>query len=276
MRNVLVTGANGGIGNALAQDLAANGYCVFAAARSPEKIPRVTPSTAGAIHYIQLDICDQASVDSAIDHINQHGGVDVLVNNAGYGQMGALLDMSIETLQQQFDVNLFAQLRLIQAVSQGMIQRNRGRIVNIGSVSGVTATPFAGAYCASKAALHLLSDSLRMELAPFGIDVVIVQPGAIQSSFGDAASAELNVGSNSSHYKAAEQGIRQRAVESQNEKSTPAAEFAEIFRKKVLADNCATVVRIGSGSNTIPALKRVVPDRLLDRVMIKKFGLSKL
>jgi NAD(P)-dependent dehydrogenase (short-subunit alcohol dehydrogenase family) len=190
--------------------------------------------------------------------------------------MGALLDMPIASLAQQFEVNLFAQLRLIQAVSPAMIQRKKGRIVNIGSVSGITATPFAGAYCASKAALHLMSDSLRMELAPFGIDVVIVQPGAIRSSFGEAASSELTLGPDNSHYKAAEQGIRQRAVESQNEKSTPAAEFAETFRRKVLADRCPSVVRIGSGSTSLPALKRWLPSELLDRAMIKRFGLSKI
>ncbi|MFT7126710.1 MAG: short-subunit dehydrogenase [Pseudoalteromonas tetraodonis] len=276
MTNILITGANGGIGSALVAELAKHSYTVFAAARNPDNIPSFNADAEANVQRIALDICDQSSVDTAIKTMDLQGGVDVLVNNAGYGQMGALLDMPIASLAHQFEVNLFAQLRLIQTVSHAMIQRKKGRIVNIGSVSGITATPFAGAYCASKAALHLMSDSLRMELAPFGIDVVIVQPGAIRSSFGKAASSELKLGPDSSHYKAAEQGIRQRAVESQNERSTPAAEFAEIFRRKVLADSCPSVVRIGSGSTLLPALKRWLPTKLLDRAMIKRFGLSKI
>lgn len=276
MKNVLVTGANGGIGSALVGELARHGYKVFAAARNPDAIPAFASDCEANIQRIPLDICNQTSVDAAITEIDSLGGVDILINNAGYGQMGALLDMPIETLERQFNVNLFAQLRLIQAASSAMIERGNGRIVNVGSVSGIAATPFAGAYCASKAALHLMSDSLRMELAPLGVDVVIVQPGAIRSNFGDKASSELTLGNDSSHYKSAEDGVRQRAVESQNDKSTSAEEFAAIFRKKVLAENCQAVVRIGSGSTALPALKRWLPTRILDKAMVKRFGLSKV
>ena len=133
---------------------------------------------------------DEASIDALMRRLEDDGvTVETLVNNAGYGAMGPLAELPLDELRLQFETNVFALVAMIQAVVPGMAARGSGRIVNIGSVSGVLPTPFSGAYSASKAAVHALSDALRPELAPFGIHVVTVQPGAIRSQFGATASA---------------------------------------------------------------------------------------
>ncbi|MGC4059403.1 MAG: SDR family NAD(P)-dependent oxidoreductase [Aquabacterium sp.] len=145
-----------------------------------------------------LDVTQAEDIARVLGQLKAAGlSVGMLVNNAGYGAMGPLLDIPDAQWQRQFDVNVFAPMALTRAVLPDMIGRRRGTVVNISSVSGVMPTPFAGAYCASKAALNTLSDSLRMELRPLGIDVVTVQPGGIQSSFGDRAADEVNMAADS-------------------------------------------------------------------------------
>jgi short-subunit dehydrogenase len=202
--------------------------------------------------------------------------VDVLVNNAGYGAMGPLVELPLDELRRQFETNVFAVVALVQAAVPGMVARGGGRIVNIGSVSGVMPTPFSAAYCATKAAVHALSDSLRVELAPFGISVITVQPGGIRSQFGATASAGVAGRREAiSLYAPVADAIAARANASQ-QGATPTGEFARRMVDAVLADRPRAVVRIGHGSRLMPLLKRWLSDRQLDRQLAKRFRLDAL
>lgn len=172
MPNVLITGCSSGIGRALADAFKSAGFNVWASARRPED---VTALAAAGFNAVELDVNDSAALQRLAEQL---GELDVLVNNAGYGAMGPLLDGGTEAMQRQFETNVFALVGVTQALFPAL-RRSKGLVVNIGSVSGVLVTPFAGAYCASKAAVHALSDALRMELAPFGIRVMEVQPAPL-------------------------------------------------------------------------------------------------
>ncbi|WP_260159042.1 oxidoreductase [Levilactobacillus brevis] len=185
----LVTGASSGIGNAIARSLHRNGVQVYAGAR---RVSRMNDLDDLGITTLALDVTDPASVEHVVDRIvGETGRVDILVNNAGYGLMGALEDVPMDQAQAQFDVNLFGAARLIQSVLPMMRQQHSGRIINITSVDGKIAQPLASWYVASKFALEGLSDALRLELFPLGIDTVVIEPGAIQSEWADIATNHL-------------------------------------------------------------------------------------
>ena len=186
---VLISGCSSGIGLALCREFTLRGCKVFATARKPEAIDYLKEECA---EITALDVTDQKSIDACVaEVIAKAGRIDVLVNNAGYALIGPVIDLSMDDLRLQFETNVIGLTALTKAVAPHMIKQHSGVIVNISSVSGICATPFAGAYCASKAAVNLLSDSLRAELAPFGISVVTVQPGAIKSGFGNAAAKSI-------------------------------------------------------------------------------------
>ena len=183
----LITGCSSGIGRALAEAFQQAGYQVWATARKAEDLAALS---AAGFHAVQLDVNDGLALGQLAERLKtEAGGLDVLINNAGYGAMGPLLDGGVEAMRKQFETNVFALIGVTRALFP-LLRQNKGLVVNIGSVSGVLVTPFAGAYCASKAAVHALTDALRLELAPFSIEVMEVQPGAIASSFGANASQQ--------------------------------------------------------------------------------------
>jgi NAD(P)-dependent dehydrogenase (short-subunit alcohol dehydrogenase family) len=184
-RSVLITGCSTGIGRATALHLASRGFAVYATARRPETLEEL--GRAGC-RTLRLDVTDEVSMQAALDAVERDGGiVDVLVNNAGYGLEGPVEELSLDEIRAQFETNLFGPTRLTQMVLPAMRERRRGRIINISSVGGRITTPGAGAYHASKHALEALSDALRFELRGFGVDVVVVEPGAIRSRWVDTA-----------------------------------------------------------------------------------------
>ncbi len=155
----------------------------MATARRTEALNDLQPALK-----LSLDVTRPDSVNDAVAHtLQQFGRIDVLVNNAGYALRGALEEVSDEQVQQMFDVNVFGVLRMIRAVAPHMRKQRAGRIVNISSIAGKLSTPVNGTYSATKFALEALSDALRLELAPFGIQVVVVEPGAIKTHFDDTA-----------------------------------------------------------------------------------------
>lgn len=269
---VLITGCASGIGKALAQAFHAQGHRVCATAR---QVDALADLAAAGMLTRQLDVTVQADIDALLAQLAQEGcHVDTLVNNAGYGAMGPLMDVSMAEWRKQFDVNVFAPMALTRAVLPGMVARGAGCIVNISSVSGVMSTPFAGAYCASKAAVNALSDTLRMELAPLGIRVVTVQPGGIESGFGQAAGNTVRL-EPGSPYERIREAVMGRAHESQ-QGATPAAVFAQDMVRAVFQPTCPPVLRLGNKSRLLPALKKWLPEPLLDKVLSKKFGLNQL
>ncbi|WP_210014188.1 MULTISPECIES: SDR family oxidoreductase [Pseudomonas] len=269
---VLITGCSSGIGRALADSFKSAGYDVWATARKADDV--ATLIKAG-FSSRQLDVNHEDALVRLADAIETaHGGLDILINNAGYGAMGPLLDGGVEAMQRQFETNVFALIGVTRALFP-LLRRNRGLVVNIGSVSGVLVTPFAGAYCASKAAVHALSDALRLELAPFGIGVMEVQPGAIASSFASNAGreAEQVLAQDSPWWPLREQ-VRARARASQD-RPTPASAFAQGLLKAVQQRTPPDLLRLGNGSRALPLLAGVLPKRLLEKVLKKRFGLDR-
>ncbi|PQA44802.1 SDR family oxidoreductase [Amnimonas aquatica] len=273
-RTVLITGCSTGIGRALALELHGRGLTVCATARRPETLAELH---AAGLRTYALDVCSPASIAALAEQLAADGLVpDALVNNAGYGAMGPLLELPSDELQRQFDTNVFALMAVTRAFVPGMIARRRGLVVNVGSVSGVLPTPFSGAYCATKAAVHALSDALRIELAPFGVDVLVVQPGGIESQFGATAGQGASERRGDlALYAPLAAAIDARAAASQ-QNATPAAEFARQLADAMQAGRPAPVVRIGHGSFIMPQLKRWLPTRVLDRVLARRFGLDRL
>ncbi|MDD5170449.1 MAG: SDR family NAD(P)-dependent oxidoreductase [Syntrophales bacterium] len=268
---VLISGCSSGIGLALAREFASRGCMVFATARRPEVIEQLKKEK---MEIAALDVTDLKSIETCVHEvIGQTGRIDVLVNNAGYMQMGPVIDLSKDDLMRQFETNVIGLATLTRAVAPHMIKRRCGLIVNISSVSGVCATPFAGAYCATKAAVNLLSDSLRMELAPFGITVATVQPGAIKSHIGEAATKSI-IQREDSVYWPLIGFIKARAVASQKSPTT-AEDFSRVLVDKLFRTKIPKLIRIGKESIHLPLLKKLPVD-LLDRLMSKNFGLDQL
>ncbi len=271
---VFITGCSSGIGLALATEFTRRGFTVVGTVRQPKQAERLK---AQGIFPQIMDVTDAEQVSAAIDQtLSEHGGIDVLINNAGYGLIGPLVEVPHEELVRQFETNVFAPMVLIRKVTSIMKERGSGMIVNIGSVSGVVTTPFAGAYCATKAALHALSDALRMELAPFGIKVVTVQPGAVQSQFGARAKQIVEkILRSDSWYAPIESKLLARADASQV-KAMPAETFAQKVVSQLIEKNPPPVIRLAPKSKLLPFLKSVFSVSRLDQIFSKKFGLKEL
>lgn len=269
---VLITGCGSGIGQALARAFHRSGHRVCATAR---RLDTLAPLAAEGLLTRPLDVTDAQAVQALLASLAQEGlAVGTLVNNAGYGAMGPMLDVPPEEWQRQFDVNLFAPMALTRAVVPGMVARRQGLIVNISSVSGVLTTPFAGPYCASKAAFNAASDALRMELAPLGIAVVTVQPGGIASAFGQNAANQVSLAADSP-YQAVREGVLARANESQSQ-AMPAEAFAQQVVAQLAQAEIPALIRLGEKSTLLPMMKRWLPTRWLDRILMKRFQLDRL
>lgn len=276
-KTVLITGCSSGIGRALTEEFLRHGYRVYAAARNTASLSNLT---SDRLIPLPMDVNNADDIQQAVNLIREGSGhLNCLINNAGYAAMGPVAELSDDALQQQFATNVFAPVALTKALlpllQAGQNEKHPAQVVNIGSVSGILTTPFSGAYCATKAALHALSDALRMELAPFNIQVITVQPGAIQSKFGDNSLANLgDLIQPDSLYAPLKTQIQARATASQDN-PTPAADFARELMAQLLSQP-DPVIRIGNGSRALPFMKRWIPLPLLDKILSKKFGLLTL
>jgi len=183
----IVTGSSSGIGFETSLALAREGYFTYATMRDTtksDKIKEITQKENLKINILELDVDNEKSVKSAIAQIlDQKQRIDVLVNNAGWGLWGCVEDVSIDEFKEQFETNFFSIIRLIQEVAPAMRKQGSGTIVNVSSVVGRIGFPASPAYISSKFALEGLSESLRFEFAPFGVDVIIIEPGVIKTNF---------------------------------------------------------------------------------------------
>jgi NAD(P)-dependent dehydrogenase (short-subunit alcohol dehydrogenase family) len=187
---VLITGCSSGIGRASAERLADRGFTVYATARRPQAIAGLE---ARGCRTMALDVTDEASMQAAVDAVTaEHGAVGALVNNAGYSQSGAVEAVPLDDVRRQFETNVFGLVRMCQLVLPGMRAQRQGRIVNVSSMGANFTFPGGGFYHATKYAVEAISDALRFEVAGFGIDVVIVQPGIIRTRFADAATDAIH------------------------------------------------------------------------------------
>ncbi|XP_044470430.1 short-chain dehydrogenase PC-15-like [Mangifera indica] len=232
---VLVTGsAKGGIGYEYCKAFAEQN-CHVVASDIPQRMNDMEELSSERIETIELDVTSDKSVSSAVEKIiSQYGHIDILINNAGIGSTGPLAELPLNTIRQAWEINTMGQLRLVQQVVPHMASRRSGSIVNIGSVVGRVATPWAGSYCASKAAVDAMSNTLRLELRPFGINVVLVLPGAIRSNLGSNNVERLR-NYDWKLYKDFTDSIAERAKASQGSKATDATVFARHVAKKVLS-----------------------------------------
>ncbi len=268
-RVVLVTGASSGIGEAAVLALLARGYRVHAAAR---RVERMAPlREAGAqIHF--LDLTDESSIHVLIENILQtEGRLDSLVNNAATAAYGSVEEVSLADARRQFEVNLFGLARLTQLVVPVMRAQRSGTIVNISSVGGRIHTPLGAWYHASKHALEGWSDSLRIETSPFGIRVVVIQPGAIDTEFGPNAIGPLLERSGSGPYRA----LAHRMAETTRRtfdsgKASPPALIADLIVKAIESPRPKTRYVAGHLARTIMATRKLLSDRLFD-ALIQKF-----
>jgi len=187
---VLITGCSSGIGRATAEHLAARGHIVYATAR---KVDAIADLEERGCRLMALDVTDEASMSAAVQAVEaEHGAVGALVNNAGYSQSGPIEEVPLQDVRRQFETNVFGLVRMCQLVLPGMRAQHSGRIVNVSSMGANFVFPGGGFYHATKYAVDAISDALRFEVKGFGIDVVIVQPGAIRTSFAEAATSALD------------------------------------------------------------------------------------
>ncbi len=268
---VLVTGCSTGIGRALVRELHAAGHRPFATARRLETIADLT---APGIETLRLDVRDPPSIALAVEAVIAHAGrLDVLVNNAGVNAFGPIVETPIERIRRVFETNVVGLLAVTQAVFPQMAEQRRGRIINIGSVVGLVPTPFAAAYCASKSAVHMLSEVLRMEAKPFGVDVVVVQPGGVKSSIADSGAEDIErFRSADSRYRRVYDGIRKRAYASQDN-PMPSEDFARELVRQAFATPPPRTVRLGTGAEFLPKLAAMPGDER-DALLSSNYGLD--
>ncbi len=196
---ILVTGASSGIGYDAALALAARGHKVYAAAR---RVERMGPLKAKGIEVVRMDVTDEASMAAGVETIlTKEGRIDVLVNNAGYGFFGAIETVPMDEARRQLEVNVFGLARLCQLVLPAMRKQGSGRIINTSSVAGRSVFYFGGWYHVSKYSVEAFSDALRMEMKPFGIDVSMIEPGAIKTDWGLIAADHLRESSAGTPYE---------------------------------------------------------------------------
>jgi NAD(P)-dependent dehydrogenase (short-subunit alcohol dehydrogenase family) len=266
---VLITGCSSGIGKATALAAAARGHRVYATARDPESLREL--AGGGRIRTLALDVTDTGSIGRAVASVLEEAGrLDVLVNNAGYGQYGAVEEVTAEEWRREFDVNLFGAVEVTRAVLPAMRQARSGTIVNVSSVAGKIAIPFAAPYCASKHALEAVSDALRVEVAPFSIHVVIIVAGPIATRFGERARASVarmleSPGPYSAFYRNAERAMD---TDFQAGKLPPEA-VARVIIKAIESERPKTRYRVTRMASVLIFLRRFLPDRFFDRRMQK-------
>ena len=272
---VLITGCSTGIGRATAERLRGAGHAVYATARNPETLADL--EAKGCVTLV-LDVTDEASMMAAVDRIEEEaGGIGALVNNAGYSQSGAIETVEMEAVRRQFETNVFGLIRMTQLVLPGMRKRGTGRIVNISSMGANFTFPGGGVYHATKYAVEAISDALRFEVAGFGIEVVVIQPGAIRTEFDKAAVASLDdAGSADDVYADFNRHVG-RATTDAYEKGPmkllggePDA-VAKVIEKAITVSRPRTRYRVTPSATLLITQSHLMPDRVWDRFVATQF-----
>jgi short-subunit dehydrogenase len=265
---VLITGASSGIGKETAILLAQQNYTVYAAAR---RIENMKDLVSHGIYPVELDLTkDESMLKTIGDILGKESRIDVLINNAGYGSYGALEDVSIEEAKRQFEVNVFGLARLTQLVLPTMRKQRSGKIINISSMGGKFGEPHGAWYHSTKYAVEGLSDSLRMELKQFNIDVILIEPGAIKSEWGGIAKENLlNVSGNTAYKNLAEKHANLIDRTYKMVGSEPIV-IAKSILRAISARRPKTRYAVGGGAKLILFFRRVLSDKLFDKVMLSQ------
>jgi len=264
---ILITGASAGIGKAAAKLLASNGHTVYGAARRLDKMQDLK---AAGVKLLEMDVTVEESMVKGVQEIlRNEKRIDVLVNNAGYGSYGALEEVPISEAKYQFEVNIFGLARLTQLVLPGMREQRSGTIINVSSIGGKLGEPHGVWYHATKFAVEGLSDSLRMELGQFGIDVVVIEPGAIKTEWAGIARENLKKVSGSGPYK--DLALKHVNLLERADTNTMADEpivVARAIEKAILAKRPKTRYAVGGGAKPILFIRSILSDRMFDRFFL--------
>ena len=274
---VLITGATDGLGKATALYLAERGYKVFAAGRSAEKRTRLDEMARQKklpLVTLEMDVCSDQSVQAGIARVLADGPIDVLVNNAGVGYMAVIEELKLEDLRRQFETNLFGVLRVTQAVLPGMRERRSGRIIMLSSVAGLVSPPTYGAYSSSKHALEGLSNALRLELFPFNVQVVLIEPGYIVTNFQQTAKelAEPYVESaKTSPYEKIYSGAWAGAKEGRDRSKSTPEDCARVILRAIESPNPRPRYGVTALATLVKWAKRIASDRMVDAFLRRKY-----
>jgi NAD(P)-dependent dehydrogenase (short-subunit alcohol dehydrogenase family) len=279
-KTVLITGATDGLGKAAALLLAQRGYWVFAAGRSKEKrwqLDKLARDRNLKLQTLDMDVCDDESVKSGVATvIGKTGGLDVLVNNAGIIYVATVEDTLMEDWRRQFETNVFGVVRVTQAVLPHMRARRRGRILMMSSVSGIVTPPTHGPYSSSKHAIEGLSNALRLEMYPFGVDVVLIEPGYIVTNLQNIAAElmepyaeKITAGPYARIYSGAFAGASSARKKS---KTTP-EDCARVMLDAIEAPSPRPRYGVTSLARTVKWAKRLLPDSTMDAILRRRYGI---
>lgn len=270
---VLITGCSTGIGRATAIALAKQGWTVYATARRAGSVADLAEQ---GCKVLALDVCDEASMQAAVQQVEAaEGAVGVLINNAGYGSEGPVEEVPMEEVRRQFETNVFGLLRLTQLALPGMRRQRWGRVVNLSSMGGRMTLPGGGIYHATKYAIEAISDALRFEVHGFGVDVIVVEPGAIKTEFGNTAIARVDALGGSDDYAGFRDALKQNI---RNAYEGPMAAFAvgpeavaRVIERAISSSRPRTRYVITAGAKMLIGLRGWLPDRTFDAFLRTQF-----
>jgi NAD(P)-dependent dehydrogenase (short-subunit alcohol dehydrogenase family) len=276
---ILITGCSSGIGRASAVALHEAGLTVYASARRVESL--VDLSERG-VRTLALDVTDEQSMRAAVDTIESDtGAVGVLVNNAGYGLYGSVEQLPMSDIRRQFETNFFGLVRLTQLVLPGMRRAGGGRILNVSSMGGRTTLPGGAFYHASKHAVESFSDALRMEVRPFAIDVVLIEPGPVRTPWNDVAASSVAIADQGIDGPDPYEGYKSAVAASFASVTTgpmvrfgsSAEDVAKVITKAITIRRPRTRYLINPIARSLVGMKRWLPDRVHDAVLRRQYGL---
>jgi NAD(P)-dependent dehydrogenase (short-subunit alcohol dehydrogenase family) len=281
-KTVLITGGTDGLGKAAALLLARRHYQVFAAGRSTQKreeLERQAHEERLPLHTIEMDVCDDASVQIGVELVLEKGGaIDVLINNAGVGYMGVVEELRLSDFRRQFETNVFGVVRVTKAILPHMRTRRSGRILMMSSAAGLASPPTYGAYSASKHAIEGLSNALRLEMYPFGVEVILIEPGYISTNFQQTAKelAQPYVEKVAqSPYARVYSGTWTGSDSSRKTSKTTAEDCALVMLEAIEAKHPKARYPVTSLAKKLAFGKRILPDSVFDAVMRKRFNITR-
>ncbi len=275
-RAVLITGCSAGIGAATARAFHARGHTVYATARRPDSLAGL--ATDG-ISTLTLDVVDDDSMRAAVDAVqSRHDAVDVLVNNAGYGLQAPVEEADLADVRRQFETNVFGLVRMTQLVLPAMRRQRFGRVINLSSMGGRFSLPGGGFYHATKHAVEAISDALRLEVAPFGVGVSLIEPGPVLTEFGATAIStidESGAAGGEGPYDDFKQRLAARYASAYDGRRRSLASSADVVARVVVRSAEAARPRaryvVGPVSHAAVTSRRLLPDRLFDAVIRSQF-----
>lgn len=262
---VLITGCSRGVGHATALAFVRAGHPTYATARNSKELDDLK---AAGCHVMELDVTDEAARVRVVQHIEaRHGAVEILINNAGYGQMGPLELITQEQLQRQFETNVFGVVRLCQLVIPGMRARHKGTIVVIGSMGGLLTTPYMTAYHMSKYAIESMVDGLRPEVSGFGIRVILFEPSGMKTDFGTASLSTVTTAQETGPYAPIMKHVEMMTAKAYaNSNFVTPERMASLILKAAHAKRPKTRYRVGVQSHIMPGFFKLIGNRMTDRV----------